>query len=125
MKTRLRSIILMIVCTIFTSTAQILYKTGANNLKLDFVSILTNWPLMLGLLLYGLAAGMVIIAFRGGEVTVLYPIITSSYIWVTIASSYIFGEIISITRWAGVILIIIGILMITLGDKKTKPMVTI
>ena len=127
MKTRLRSIILMIVCTIFTSTAQILYKIGANNLKFDVISIITNWPLVLGLILYGLGAGLVIIAFRGGEVTVLYPLITSSYIWVTLASSYLFGEIISMTRWIGVIIIIIGILMITLGDKtkKTESMVTI
>jgi drug/metabolite transporter (DMT)-like permease len=120
MKTRLRSIVLMIICTIFTSTAQILYKIGANNLNFDFISIITNWPLVIGLVLYGLGAGLVIIALRGGEVTVLYPIITSSYIWVTIASSYIFHEIVSKTRWFGVIMIIVGILMITLGEKDKE-----
>ncbi|MBU0580501.1 MAG: EamA family transporter [Candidatus Margulisbacteria bacterium] len=120
MNTRPGPIMLMIICTIFTSTAQILYKTGANNLKLDFMSIITNWPLILGLILYGLGAGLVIIALKEGNVTVLYPIITSSYVWVTIASSYIFHEIISKTRWLGIILIILGILMITLGEKDKE-----
>jgi multidrug transporter EmrE-like cation transporter len=120
MKTRLRSIVLMIICTIFTSTAQILYKIGANKLTFDFISIITNWPLIIGLALYGVGAGLVIIALRGGEVTVLYPIITSSYIWVTLASGYIFNETINPIRWVGVSLIIAGILFITFGEKDKE-----
>lgn len=120
MKTRLRSIVLMIVCTIFTSTAQILYKIGANKLTFDFISIITNWPLILGITLYGLGAILVVIALRGGEVTVLYPIITTSYVWVTLASGYFFGEIVNKFRWTGITLIIIGIIMMTFGEKDKE-----
>ena len=63
---------------------------------------------------------LVIIALRGGEVTVLYPIITSSYIWVTLGSSYFFGETIGILKIAGISLIILGILFITFGAKDKK-----
>ena len=120
MKTRLRSIVLMIICTIFTSTAQILYKIGAKKLTFDFISIITNWPLILGITLYGLGAILVVIALRGGEVTVLYPIITTSYVWVTLASSYFFGEIVNKFRWTGITLIIIGIIMMTFGEKDKE-----
>ena len=120
MKTRLRSIVLMIICTIFTSTAQILYKIGANKLTFDFISIITNWPLILGITLYGLGAILVVIALRGGEVTVLYPIITTSYVWVTLASGYFFGEIVNKFRWLGITLIIIGIIMMTFGEKDKE-----
>jgi len=120
MKTRLRSIVLMIICTILTSTAQILYKIGANKLTFDFISIITNWPLILGITLYGLGAILVVIALRGGEVTVLYPIITTSYVWVTLASGYFFGEIVNKFRWLGITLIIIGIIMITFGEKDKE-----
>jgi undecaprenyl phosphate-alpha-L-ara4N flippase subunit ArnE len=58
-----------------------------------------------------------IIALKGGEVTVLYPIIATSYVWVAFGSSYFFGEIISLLRWTGIIFIIIGIIMINFGEK--------
>jgi len=120
MKTKPWAIIVMIICTIFTSTAQLLYKIGAEKLSFDIISIITNWPLILGLILYGLGAVLVVVAFNGGEVTVLYPIITSSYIWVTLGSKYFFGEAIGILKWSGVALIITGILMITFGEKNKK-----
>lgn len=120
MKTKLWAVFLMIVCTAFTSSAQILYKTGANKLSFDIISIITNWQIILGLFLYALGAVLVIIALRGGEVTVLYPIITSSYIWVALGSSYFFGEVISSLRWTGIILIIIGIIVITFGEKDKE-----
>lgn len=120
MNKKLRSIILMIVCTAFTSTAQILYKMGSNKLSFDLTSILTNWQIMLGLTLYALGAILVIVALRGGDVTVLYPIITTSYVWVAIGSNYFFREIISTLRWTGITLIIIGIITITLGQKDKE-----
>lgn len=116
-KTELWAISLMIICTLFTSSAQILYKIGANKLSYDIISIITNWQIILGLILYAFGAVLVITAFRGGEVTVLYPIITSSYIWVTLASSYFFGESIGIFKCMGVSLIILGILFISFRRK--------
>lgn len=118
MKTKWWAIALMVVCTAFTSSAQILYKMGADNLKLDFISLLTNFPLIGGLILYGLGAILVIISLRGGSVTVLYPIITSSYIWVSLASSYVFGDSLNVFKGIGMIAIIIGILIIAKGDEK-------
>jgi multidrug transporter EmrE-like cation transporter len=120
MKTKLWAILLMVICTVFTSSAQIFYKVGANKLSFNFISIITNWQLILGLILYGIGAVLVIIALKGGEVTVLYPIITSSYIWVSLASGYFFGEKIGMFRWAGIFLIILGIVIITLGQKDKE-----
>lgn len=120
MKTKFWAIALMVICTIFTSSAQILYKFGSNKLSFDVLSIITNWQLILGIILYGLGAVLVIIALKGGEVTVLYPIITSSYIWVSLASIYFFNENINIYKWIGIFLIISGILTITFGSKDKE-----
>lgn len=117
MKTKRWAIALMIVCTLFTSSAQILYKMGTNHLSFNFISIVTNWQIIAGLFLYAIGAALVILAFRGGEVTVLYPIVTSSYIWVTLASTYYFGEVVNLLRWSGIVFIILGIFIITFGSK--------
>ncbi len=120
MKTKLWAIMLMISCTLFTSSAQILLKKGANILQFDMLSIITNWYLVSGMALYGLGAILVIIAMKGGEVTVLYPIITSSYVWVTFASIYFFNESVNLFRWMGISLTVIGIIMITFGEKDKE-----
>jgi len=120
MKTKLWAIILMVVCTIFTSSAQLFYKAGADKLVFNIISIMTNWQIILGITLYALGAVLVIIALRGGEVTVLYPIITSSYIWVSFGSVYFFGEKMNSFKWVGVFLIILGIILITFGQKDKE-----
>ena len=117
MKTRLWAIGLIILCTVLTSSAQIFYKIGTNKLNFNLISVLTNWPIILGLFLYALGAILVIVALRGGEVTVLYPIITSSYIWVSLGSRYFFNEVITWSRWAGIFSIIIGIVFIVFDNK--------
>ncbi len=120
MKTKLWAILLMVLCTIFTSSAQILYKMGVDKSSFDIISLMTNWQVIFGMILYGVGAVLVIIALRGGEVTVLYPIITSSYIWVSLASIYFFGEKMNLFKWIGIFLIVAGIVIITLGQKDKK-----
>jgi drug/metabolite transporter (DMT)-like permease len=120
MRTKLWAIMLMVLCTVFTSSAQIFYKFGADRLKLDFLSIITNWQLMMGMVLYGFGAILVIIALKGGDVSVLFPIVTSSYIWVSLGSVYFFGEKMGLFKWTGVFLIIFGIVLITLGQTDKE-----
>lgn len=116
MKTKTSAIILVIICTLFTSTAQIFYKLGSAKLPMIF----TNWQLLSGLLLYGFGAVLLITAFKGGDVSVLYPIIATSYIWVTILSKIIFNEQINVHKIIGVSLIIIGIIAIGFGSRKEE-----
>jgi len=119
MKTKWWAIGLMILCTIFTSTGQILYKFGAEKLSFDISSIIFNIPLILGLLSYWIALVFLIIAFRGGELSVLYPIVATSYIWVSIASPFFF-ETDSMTpeKWIGIIIIVAGVSLIGWGATK-------
>ncbi len=109
---------LVVVCTLFTSFAQIFYKFGADRLRFDILSVITNWPIILGIILYGTAAILLIIALKGGDVSVLYPIIATSYIWVSLLSMYFFGDIINIYRWIGMVAIFFGVILVAKGGKK-------
>ncbi len=120
MPTKAWAIGLMILTTIFTSTAQVFYKLGADKLQFNLVSIITNLPLITGMALYIIGAVIMITAFKGGEVSVLYPIIATSYIWVSLLSSYFFNETINLFRWVGIFIIIAGIISISLGSKEKE-----
>ena len=118
MKRRFLAIVLVAFCTLLTSSAQLLYKIGADNLKFDLISIVTNGHIILGLVLYGIGAVLFITALRWGEVTVLHPIIATSYIWVAIMANIFFGEMLGLFRWTGIFSIMIGILTINLGGEN-------
>ena len=109
----------MILTTVLTSIAQILYKFGVPKLSLNFYALITNYPIILGIALYALGAVVMITALKGGEVTVLYPIIATSYIWVSIMSMIFFKEAMPPFKWLGVFVIVAGIIIISVGSKNT------
>jgi len=118
MKTQPWAIVLVLFITALTSSAQLLYKMGADRLSFDLLMLLSNWPLLLGMLIYGIGAVLLIIALKHGEVTILYPVIATSYIWVTLFSWLLFGESISYLKLIGIISIVVGIVFISFGSKQ-------
>lgn len=121
MATKLWAALLVLFTTLLTSSAQILYKLGSANLTFNIVSILTNYYLIGGIFLYAIGGTLMILSFRGGEVSVLYPIIATSYIWVSLLSVKFLGEQMNHFKWLGVISIIIGIASIGYGSKDHVP----
>lgn len=113
MGTKWFAVILMVICTLFTSTAQIFYKFGAVNLPVIF----TNIPLITGLVLYGFGAIIFVTALKFGEVTVVYPIIATSYIWVALFSWIIFNDNMNFHKIFGISAIVAGITIISLGSR--------
>ena len=121
MATKLWAALLVLFTTLLTSSAQILWKIGSATLNFDVLSILTNYYIIGGILLYAISGTLLIISFRGGEVSVLYPIIATSYIWVSFLSVKFLGEAMNIFKLSGVMGIITGIILIGYGSKDHIP----
>ena len=121
MATKLWAIGLVLVCTLLTSSAQIFYKKSVETLSWNILSIITNVNLIIGMALYLIGAILLILSFRGGEVSVLYPIIATSYIWVSFFSMYFLPEpeLMTPFKWLGVFTIVAGIALIGFGSKET------
>ncbi len=115
-KTASWAIGLVIVCTIFTSLGQLFLKLGIKTALLN-LELLTNYNLIIGLVFYAIGAILLIIAFKGGELSVLYPIIAASFIWVALLSHFYLHESISLIRWVGVAIIVLGISFIGRGSR--------
>lgn len=119
MERRIKGIIFVILSTLFTSSGQLLWKWGVDS------QAVFNLPLIFGTLIYGLAALLLILALRYGEITLIYPFIASSYVWVSLASSVLFKDSISGLKMAGIALIIVGVVMVCTGGLKNKAEVAI
>ena len=121
MATKLWAALLVLFTTLLTSSAQLLYKFGSATLTFDIIGILTNYYLLGGIFLYAIGGTLIILSFRGGEVSVLYPIIATSYVWVSFLSIKFLGESMNVFKSIGVIAIIAGIISIGYGSKDSVP----
>lgn len=120
----------MLGCTIFAAAAQVLMKYGAAHPlpRLDaahlagwidfFRALLTNIPLVTGYFLHACNALLLILALRDGELSMLYPIIALTYVWVNLLSMYFFHEQMNVWKAAGIVLIIGGVTL--LGKASAK-----
>ncbi|MFA6889109.1 MAG: hypothetical protein WC254_06455 [Candidatus Woesearchaeota archaeon] len=119
MKTHPLAIISVMLATLLTATGQFLFKLGTVNMALDF-GLLHNWYLIAGFVIYGISAVILVISLKYGELSVLYPIIAFSFVWVNIISFELLGEQLTTLKWAGVSLIIIGVSCIGFGSRKME-----
>lgn len=112
-----KAIMLVITCTILTSIGQILFKYSTARMD-SFYAIITNIPLILGLIIYLMASVLLIVALRSGHLSVLYPFVALSFVWVTLLSIFLFNEHVATHNWLGIIAIIIGVSLIGMGSSK-------
>ncbi len=115
-----RRAVLMVSCATFLgAAAQILMKMGANHAVAHpgLAGILTNIPLIAGYALYGIMTVMIVVAYKDGELSVLYPIISLSYVWVTALSYFVFHDNVTAFKITGLALIIGGVAVIGKSAK--------
>jgi undecaprenyl phosphate-alpha-L-ara4N flippase subunit ArnE len=119
MATKLWAIGLVLLCALMTGFAQLFFKIGANKLPLIFF----NWPIIIGLAIFAVEAILFVIAYKGGDVSVLFPVFATSYIWVSLVSKYFLGESLNLFKWIGIGTIILGISIIGKGSKMAEQQV--
>jgi undecaprenyl phosphate-alpha-L-ara4N flippase subunit ArnE len=117
---KIRAVWMVIAFTLIATPAQLLFKAGAARLKdhLSVANLVADYPLILGLALYGVAAALMILALRHGELSVLYPIISLSYVWVAIAAVLVFHESMNAIKVAGIATIIFGVAILGRAGSK-------
>jgi drug/metabolite transporter (DMT)-like permease len=121
--TRRRSIMLVLMCTVFGAAAQMLIKAGASSLPHlsgvipNLMAMAVNSRLLAGYSLYGISTILLIIALRHGELSLLYPVIALTYVWVAILSVLVFHEYMNPLRLGGVAVIVVGVAI--LGQEKS------
>ena len=113
--TQLLSVILVLIGCVAGAYGGILLKKGADTLKFRFWSLVRNKYLIWGVLIYGFGTITYILALRGGELSILYPLISTTYVWIAIMSQKILGEKMNKFKWLGIFLILIGVSLIGLA----------
>lgn len=108
-------LLLMFLCTLFVSGAQVFWKKGANAFPAITTAVIVN--LLIGFALYGVGFVLLMWAFRHGEASVVFPMLALSYVWVLILAAVFFAEPVTIAKGSGVALVVVGISLLGWGMK--------
>ncbi len=115
MKTELWAMAAVLVASFIGSFGALFMKKAAHEMRWHIRSLF-NRKFILGSSLYILSTVIFIIALHGGELSVLYPLIATVYIWVAVLSMRFLGEKMNRWKWASVLIITLGIIFIGIGS---------
>ncbi len=120
-----RTALIAIACaTIIQVIAQLLIKRGTAELVPNPTLIQTSMgmvtilPLFTGYAMYGLFTMIMVFALRHGELSMLYPIMALSYVWVTIVSILWLQEPVNFAEMLGVAVIVSGVAVLGRGEAQ-------
>jgi multidrug transporter EmrE-like cation transporter len=112
----MRSMALVFAASILGSFGAVFLKMGAHRLTRSPLSFL-NGRLVSGIGLYLGSSVFYGLGLRGGEVSVLYPMVSLGYIWTLLWSRLFFNEPLTAQKFLGLGLILLGVVFVGLGSS--------
>jgi len=113
MKTTKRAIVLILMTSLCAGAGQLFLKYATSQPSIINVYF-AEW-----FFLYLVAIILMTLSFREGELSVLYPSLAISYVWVILVSPiFITTETLTFFKILGSILIFIGVSLIGIGARK-------
>jgi drug/metabolite transporter (DMT)-like permease len=118
MNTPISSMLWVIGGSVIGSFGAVFLKMGAERLKLNLLSLATNWRLAVGVVFYLLSSVLFVIGVKHGELSVLYPLVSVGSIWTLLWSKVFLGEKLTKPKFVAVGMILIGSGLLILGGSR-------
>ena len=114
---------LILTGVMINAAAQLLLKAGVqplgelsvglHNLLPTTLKVLMQWPIVAGLACYVVSVGVWIVGLSRVEVSLAYPMLSLGYVVNALAAWWLFGEALGPMRWAGMVLILAGVFVMS------------
>ena len=113
----------LVLCgVLLNAAAQLLIKAGAQtagefaftpgNLLQAGLHFALQWQILLGLSFYAVSVVVWILALTRVQVSVAYPMLSLGYVVTAFAAWSLFGEALSLSKLAGIAVIIAGVIIV-------------
>ncbi len=119
-----RALLIVLLCTLFNAASQIFIKLGTTALGQNpsmmqtAAGIFTVPMLFAGYALLGLSTVLFVLALRKGDLSLLYPVFTLTYVWVAILSVEILHETMNHVKIAGLAIIMAGVAVLGRASRQ-------
>ncbi len=129
-------LLILLIGLVFESTGIVLLKKGMTRIGDAHVAGLADVPrlvktgasnpqILLGIFFEALFFICLLILMARSEISFLWPLTALSFVFATVAAMWFLHEQVSLVRWAGVVLIMIGAALISYSEHiKEKPPLT-
>jgi multidrug transporter EmrE-like cation transporter len=108
------SILLAVVGQLLMKKGMMIFGTfPVNQLLYKIIPMFLNPYVFLGFASFGLSSIFWLVVLSRLELSLVYPMVSVAYILVTIASWLFFKENVTLARWLGILVIIMGVFLIS------------
>ena len=122
---RLQAIVLILFATVCVAIGETLLSAGMKQLGARhavgfamFVGAVTNIRVVAGTALMAVYFGLYSVALSMADITLVLPFTALSYLFVAMMARVYLHEQVSLTRWVGAAIIVIGVLVVAIGMKS-------
>jgi drug/metabolite transporter (DMT)-like permease len=124
-------LLILLIGLLFESTGVVLLKRGMTQIgEVQSLTVsevfrvikagVTNSQILLGVFFEALFFGCLLILMSKSDISFLWPLTALSFVFATLAAMMFLGERVSIIRWVGVALIVLGAAFISYSEHS-KP----
>jgi len=103
-----KGIVLMSFAALMVAVGQLLWKRSAGT---------DSFLLVVGFVLYGVGALLMVLAFKYGKLSVVHPVLSFSYVFGIFFGYFFLGEILRPLQLVAIAMIMTGVAFIGGGDK--------
>jgi multidrug transporter EmrE-like cation transporter len=112
----IRSMLLVFIASLIGSFGAVFLKLGSAKINGSVLSFL-NSRLIFGVALFLGSSVFYALGIRGGQLSVLYPMVSLGYIWTLLWSRLFFNEAFTREKFVGLGLILLGVFFVGLGNS--------
>ncbi len=114
----MRNVVLVVACTLMLAVGQLCWKSGLNQSGFavsgsGLKALAASWLIWASFALFGIATLVWFAVLAKSPLSLVYPLMSLSYVFGLVLARYCLGESISLVRWAGVGLICVGVALVT------------
>jgi len=112
--------LMVFAASVIGSFGMAFLKMGANRLTKSIWSFL-NTRLIFGVALFLGSSAIYVAGIKGGQLSVLYPMVSLGYVWGLVWAKIFFNEPLTKQKFAGLGLILLGVFFVGLGSQDSQP----
>lgn len=112
----IRSMLLVMAASVIGSFGAVYLKKGAARLTGSVLSFL-NKEVILGIVLFLGSSVFYGLGVKGGDLSVLYPMVSLGYVWTLIWGKVFFGEQFTRSKVLGLALVLVGVCFVGMGSS--------
>lgn len=116
--TPISSMLWVVFASVIGSLAAVLLKGGAIRIERNLISLVTNWRLAGGILMYVVSSLFFVRGIKQGELSILYPMVAVGYVFSLPLSKVFFHEPLTREKIIAVGLILCGVAMLAQSVKR-------